>query len=122
MRSFFISVTMFFAMLVLIAANHFYINSVADKLENMVSSLSSTDSSECINEIDNIELFWEKERSLCRLSIRFSELNNISDGISSIRSYALSKNESQFKCSAELLINSIEEFRRQESLELGNIF
>lgn len=121
MKAFVISLIIFTLMLTGIVINNIYINNVADELTVMVGNIPRADKDGCYSEASRINEYWEKHQALIGMSVSFVELNRVSDNITALLVYADEKDVTEFECSKKLLLNSIAEMRRLESLEFDDI-
>lgn len=122
MKTFILSLVLFVMMLTAITINFFYINKVSDKLYVMTSEAPTAGEDGCYTAASQLDDYWQTNHDIVRLSVSFVELNNVSDAIVSMKSYAKSGDVTEYENARQLLLNAIHEMRRLESFKISNIF
>ncbi len=121
MKTFYIAIVLFVLMIAAIVINALYINRVCDRMYFMASEAPGTVEEGCCAEVSILEEFWLENQKYIRLSVSFIEINQISNSISSMKAFAESGDEGEFENARRILLNTIQEMRRLESLRWSSM-
>lgn len=121
MKGFAVMLVIFMLMTGVLIVNYIYINNVADRLYAMTSQVPGIGEEGCYKQLSLIDEYWQNNHDTVGLSVSFIELNRVSDGITAMKSYAISGDSTQLECTRELLLNAIHEMSRLEAFTIGNI-
>lgn len=108
-------------MIAVIVINAQYINRVCDRMYVMASEAPGAGEGGCYAEVSVLEEYWLENQKYVRLSVSFIEINQISNSISSMKSFAKSGDEGEFENARRILLNTIQEMRRLESLRWSSM-
>jgi hypothetical protein len=122
MKIFIISLVFFTLMLAGIVLNFIYINKVSDELYVMAYEAPAVGVEGCYAAVSKLDDYWQKNHDIIRLSVSFVELNQVSDAIVSMKSYAKSGSADDYENARQILLNAIHEMRRLESFKLSSLF
>lgn len=121
MKTFYVSIILFFSMVVIIVVNAIYINNVTNSLQALTLQLSDTSDQHCDIKLKNLSNHWEKNKKIISLSANAIDINKISDYISQLKASAKSEETVDFEIAKQMLINSIERIRHLEKITLSNM-
>ena len=121
MKTFYFTIVLFFLTLAAITVNFIYINNVSNRMIGMAAGAPSLGEEGCLEAIEELDKYWEKNHNIVRLSVSFTELNLISNALVSMKTFAEQENSSEYENARELLINAIHEMRRLESFNISSI-
>ena len=120
MKTFWISLGLFFLLLAGIFWNVHYIHKSEATLSDLVESLEDTEGRE--ETLCELESFWEKHRNFFGLSVGFRELDHFGEVLVELRWAHDFSSEAEFHHYRALLFDAIEEITRNEKISVGNIF
>lgn len=121
MKTFYVSIILFFSMVVIIVVNAIYINNVTNSLQALTLQLSDTSDQYCDIKLKNLSDHWEKNKEIIGLSTNAIDINRISDHISQLKASTKSGETVDFEIAKQMLLNSIERIRHLEKITLSNI-
>lgn len=122
MKSFYLAISAFALLLIIIGINFVYVNSKSDELIAMVEELPSPEDAKCRSAVDALQKKWEECERIFQFSAVRTELNAIGDSIMSLKAYCKGKDSVEFEHHRELLLSAIQEVRRLESFRFGSVF
>jgi len=132
MRSVIISVILLVVMIIAIAINSYYINSVSTELLDMIFALPSEykyiinlDEQELENfksDINKIAAEWEKNaRRICAVT-RYSDFERTNTAVYGLKEYFFAENYAEYLVTRKKLIAALEKQKVNEIPNLENIF
>lgn len=121
MKSLFLSVSLFAVMLFGIVGNYFYINRVADHMNEQLDGLPDIENASCIDTASGICSYWEKQVDTVGLSVDYKTLDHVSEQCALLLSCASCKDVYGYQTAIALLRDAIEDMRRLERFSIGNL-
>lgn len=118
MKTLWISIILFSAMIIIIIINALYINNVVNHLQELVSTLDPIYTPQCNISVQKISDFWDKHQKVIRLSANNIETNKITDCIVQLKASVTSQSQMDFELSKQTLLNYIERLQKQEIINL----
>lgn len=121
MKSFWISITIFTAMIIMIVLNYFYISRTTNRLCDILQSLPEPTDPECNKQIAELEKYWENHYRIIKISTASTEITNISNEIIKLKCLAMEYETSDFEVTRHQLLNAIRNIKKSEKLLIENI-
>jgi len=132
MRSVIISSALLIIMIIAIAVNSYYINSISTELLDMVFALPSEynyiinldkqEFEDFKSDINKIAAEWEKNaRRICAVT-RYSDFERTNTAVFSLKEYFFAENYSEYLTMRKKLITALEKQKVNEMPNLENIF
>ena len=121
MKSFWISITIFTAMIIMIVLNYFYISKITNELCDKLQSLPEPTDPQCNQQITELEEYWENHYLIIKISTASTEITNISNEITKLRYLAIEFETSDFEVTRHQLLNAIYDIKKSEKLLIENI-
>ena len=132
MRSVIISVILLAIMIIAIAVNSYYINSVSTELLDMIFALPSEynyiinlDEQELENfksDINKISAEWEKNAGRICAVMRYSDFERTNNAVYSLKEYFFAESYAEYLVTRKKLITALEKQKVNEMPNLENIF
>ena len=132
MRSVIISSVLLVIMIVAIAINAYYINSVSTEMLDMIFALPSeyfyitgldeTETEKYKTEINKIEEKWAKNSLRISYVARYSDFDNVNTALNSLKEYFFAGEYAQYLTARKKLISALEKQKRNELPLWENIF
>lgn len=121
MKTFIISLVIFFAVLALTIYNAKYIDSSSDKLTTLAENIltKNQDKDAKITELEN---FWKKSKTKLEISANHTLINSLGLKIKNIRFYYENGEALSMKREIMLLKEELRELRQLEKISFDNIF
>lgn len=120
MKGFVATVCIFVLILGVILINKIYLTTTSTELLRQAEVLREQ-IPESIESIDHLQSVWEQNKDIMQISVTHKRIDTVTDLIDALGAYALSRNEVEYKKTAALLINALEEIKRFEELSAVNI-
>ena len=120
MKTFITTMIIFCITIVFIIWNSMYITNLANDFCNRLESLDTGDNG-LSKKLSDISDKWEHSKRFVQISISHTEIELITDMMSSIQVYAKAGELSDYEQTRQLLLNSFNEMRLLEKLSLINI-
>ena len=122
MRAFAVAMILLGLMLGGIVWNYIYINEVSDALNDRLERLSEIGSEGCVAEAAELLVFWKRHVDTVGLSVEFIVVDRVSEQAKTLLTCAETGDRYGFAIARTLLGDAIEDMRRLERFEIGNIF
>ncbi len=122
MKAFIFATLLFSLMIGFVIFNYFEINSISDRMINMVESLPAFGTDECRNACIEIKSAWQASRDFISFSCGISRLDTIEDLVDSLILYSNTELISDFRLTQLRLINAFEGIADFESFRPEDIF
>ena len=132
MRSVIISASLLVVLIVAIAINAYYINSVSTELLDLafalpseyfyIDSLDEEEIEKYKTEINKIEEKWEKNASRISYVSRYADFDNINTAVYSLKEYFFAGQYADYITARKKLISALEKQKRNELPIIENIF
>lgn len=120
MKGFMATVCIFALILGVIITNKIYLTTTSTELLRQAESLRE-EIPKSIGHIDRLQSDWKQNKDIMQISVTHKRIDTVTDLIDSLRAYAISHDEVEYKKTAALLINALEEIKRFEELSAVNI-
>ena len=117
MKSFIISIIIFFILIILVITNSIYIHKTTDKMLEMSNSLLPNDAEGA----EQLSLFWQKHHLFFSISIHDAKIERITELTENIRSAATLGNGAEFSKNIILLSELLEELQKIEEISFHGI-
>ena len=120
MKGFLATVGIFALVLGVIMANKMYLTTTSTALLRQAESLRE-EMPQDTDRIDRLQSVWQQNKDIMQISVTHKRIDTVTDLIDALRAYAVSRDEVEYKKTAALLINALEEIKRFEELSAVNI-
>lgn len=131
MRSVIISSVLLIIVVIAIAMNSYYINSVSTELldiiftlpseYNYIINLDEMELEKYKSEINKIETEWEKNSQRFCLVTRYSDFERTNSSVHSLKEYFFAENYSEYLATRKKLISALEKQKHNELPNFENI-
>ena len=122
MKSFVVTLIIFFVLIAFIIFNYAVVNRYSECLRNMTEALPASDAGDCLEKITALSDEWQRHRCFISFSAGISSLQSIDDLLDSLLVACKSGNNYEFEKSKALLINAFEGLAQFESFSPEDIF
>ena len=109
-------------MILAATANFVYVNRIADEMTALAASLPSPTDSTCVEKAAALCKKWEKNAPLVGLTVGFLTVDKLSEHCQTLLSCAEVGDVYGYYSTLSLLKDSIDDVRRLEQFEIGNLF
>lgn len=120
MRGFFTTVCIFSIILGIILLNKIYLTHTATNFLERANELEEQIPKD-ISQIKSLQEDWDKSKDIMQISVAHKRIDTVTDLMDSLLAYAFLQDEAEYKKTAALLINALEEIRRFEEFSAVNI-
>ena len=120
MRSFLITLILFFATCSLIVLNNRYITATAEQITSLVDDKHFLEDPE--DSITELEKHWEANHPIVGLSVGYKELDRMSDLIIDLRTYHNAENTAEVTRVRVMIAEAANEISRLEQFSIENLF
>lgn len=121
MKSFYISIVILALIILIISLNFMYINNVSKNLTESVSHIQSLPFEEREAEVRRLEQYWEQERKIVSLSVRYTEIDRVDDYVISVSASYRDGNVHDCNQALALMLDAAKELARLEKFDFSNI-
>lgn len=122
MKSFAVTLVIFFVLISFIIINYVFVNRYSECLSDMTEALPEIGADDCIDKIVALTDEWQKHRCFISFSAGISSLQNIDDLLDSLLVAKKSENEHEFEKAKAILINAFDGLAQFESFAPEDIF
>ena len=121
MKGFVASLILLVALLGGIVANYFYINKVADTLNEQLDSLPAVGEDGCEEEVKRLLDYWETQMDMVGLSVSFTTVDRVNEQVTVLLACAACNDVYGYQTALALLRDAIGDMRRLETFSIGNL-
>lgn len=121
MKSFVITLGIFFLMLAIIMGNAVYINKTVLQFIDSLQILDLMPPKERQIKLVALQIQWKKEKNIIQASVSHTKIDTVSDLLDSLIIYNEYQKPDEYKKTAALLRNAFEELRLLEEISAANI-
>ena len=121
MKAFAASVILLLLMLLGIAGNHLYINTLGDRLEAKLDAIPNIEETGCAEQIEELLSFWESHVGTVGLSVAFPTVDRVSEQAQTFLVCARQGDVFGFAVARSLLKDAIRDMRRLETFSIANL-
>ena len=118
MRSFIISIILFFILIFIITANSLYVHSICNELNLLLGDMNAYDTDKASSFIN----IWRECRSIFSFSIHEDQLERMDDLSEGLESAVTSYDSAEFEKYKTLLKELLDEFLKNEEFSIQSIF
>ena len=122
MRSLIATVVLLLVMLLATAANFVYVNTVADKLEEMVDKLPKDVREANVDEIQQLCDEWEKHAPFIGLTVGFLTVDKLTEQTHTLLACAESGDVFGYHTALTILKDAVDDMHRLEQFSVENLF
>ena len=121
MKSFVITLGIFFLMLAIIMGNAVYINKTVLQFIDSLQILDLMPPKERQIKLVALQIQWKKEKNIIQASVSHTKIDTVSDLLDALIVYNEYQKPDEYKKTAALLRNAFEELRLLEEISAANI-
>ncbi|MBQ8309681.1 MAG: DUF4363 family protein [Clostridia bacterium] len=121
MKSLFATLILLIVLLGSITVNFFFINRVADRMEEMIDALPSIDSDTCKAKTQEIRNYWEDRTDLIGLSVGYNIIDRVCEQAALLVACAEVQDLYGYHSAQALLRDAVGDVRRAEQFSVGNL-
>lgn len=120
MKGFLATICIFVLVLAIILTNKIYLTNVSTDFLQQAQSLRGN-LPHSINRIEKLQKDWDNNKDLLQISVSHKRIDTVTDLIDALLCYARMQDETEYKKTAALLVNALEEIKRFEEFSAVNI-
>ncbi len=121
MKSFIFTLIIFALLITLIVVNRNYIEKTTNEMKDITERIIASPKN-CENDLEKLYNIWEKNKKMMSLTTSYNNIGDISNKLSSVKSYYESGYEIGFLRELVTLKEAIFEISRLEKFSIQNIF
>ena len=121
MKSFAVSLVLFFVMISAVIVNFFYINNTANEFYRRMDALPDVGDDGCTEATAELRDFWEERVNYVGLSVSYTITDRLSEQTAALSAAASAKDLYGYRTALALLRDAVGDMRRLEQISIGNI-
>lgn len=121
MKIFYLSLSIFVAIVVIIIANAQYVTGVCEETIAALESMGEVDAPQTSAQLSSLTSQWHRIKKPLSLSVSYQTITRMEEFVLSLESYRMSGDAVEFERSKALLINELGDTRQRERLSLSNL-
>lgn len=121
MKSLIFTLVLLALMLGSVVGNFFYINRVADTMEEWLNALPDIGEEACAEKVAELRRYWENQASFVGLSVGYTVLDRVSEQAATLEACVSCGDLYGFRTAVALLRDAVGDVRRLEQFSIENL-